>query len=115
MLAIGSICGVTRSMIGMNWMNCGLQLVAEEAVDLDRMVGVGRVDGAQDVDVHTVVVQAPPAAHHVVERALAALVDAVGVVQRLRAVDAQADQDLVLLEESGTSSSSSLVPLVWMV
>ncbi len=77
----------------------GLQLVAEEAIDLDRMIGVRGVDRAQDVDVDAVPVQALPAAHHVVERALAAFVDAVGVVHLARAVDAQADEDLVLLEE----------------
>ena len=40
-----------------------------------------------------------PAAHHLVERSLAALVDAIGVVQLARAVDAQADEELVRLEE----------------
>ena len=63
------------------------------------MVAVRGVDRAQDVDVHAVPVQTPPAAHHIVERSLAALVHAIGVVQLARAVHAQADEDLVLLEE----------------
>ena len=42
--------------------------------------------------------QSPPA-HDVVERALAALVDPIGVVQFARPVHAQSHEDLVLLEE----------------
>ena len=78
-----------------------LQLVAKEAVHLERVVGVGGVDGAQDVDVDIVPAQAVPAADHVVEAAPALLVDAVGVVHGARAVDAEADQVVVLLEERG--------------
>ena len=52
--------------MGMNWM-LGLQLVAEEAIDLGRLVGIRRVDCAQDVDVHAVPVQAVPSAHDIVE------------------------------------------------
>src|SRR5208337_784161 len=56
---------------------------------------------AEDVDVDVVRAQAVPAADHVVEAAFALLVDAVRVVQLARPVDAQADQVVVLLEESG--------------
>ena len=77
----------------------GAQLVAEEAIDGAAVVLVGGVDRAQDVEVDLVLAQVPPAAHHQVEGALAAAVDAVGVVQLARAVDAQADQEVVLLEE----------------
>ncbi len=75
------------------------QLVAEEAVHRAAVLLVGGVDGAQDVEVDLVLAQEAPAAHHQVEGALAAAVDAVGVVQLARAVDAQADQEVVLLEE----------------
>ena len=63
------------------------------------MVLVGGVDRAQDVEVDVVLAQVPPAAHHQVERALPAAVDAVGVVQLARTVDAQAHEEVVLLEE----------------
>ena len=49
----------------------------------------------------TLCAQAVPAADHVVEAAFALLVDAVRVVQLARPVNAQADQVVVLLEESG--------------
>ena len=61
-------------------MNCVSDLVAEEAVDLERVVGVGGVHRAQDVDVDAVRLQHLPAAHHAVEGALPALVDAIRVV-----------------------------------
>ena len=77
----------------------GFQLVAKEAIDLERMAGVRGVDRAEDVDVHPCRLSSLPAAHDVVERALAALVDAIGVVHLARPVDAQADEELVRLEE----------------
>ena len=60
---------------------------------------VGRVHRAEDVDVHLVLTQMPPAAHHAVERALPAAVAPIGVVEIARAVNAQADEEVVLLEE----------------
>ena len=75
------------------------QLVAEEAIDVAPVVLVGGVDGAQDVEVDLVLAEMTPAVHHPVERALAAPVDAIGVVQFPRAVHAQADEEVVLLEE----------------
>ena len=76
-----------------------VQFIAEEAIDLERMVRIGGVDRAEDIDVDLVLAQAVPAAHHVVEAALVPLVDAVGIVQMPRTVDADADEVVVLLEE----------------
>ena len=45
----------------------GLHLVADEPTDLGRLVGIRRVHRAQDIDVHTVPVQAVPSAHDIVE------------------------------------------------
>jgi hypothetical protein len=53
-------------------------------------------------------------AHHLVKGRLPALVDAVGVVHRLRPVDADADQKMCCLKKAAQASSSS-VPLVWIV
>jgi hypothetical protein len=77
----------------------GLQLVAEEVIDVERVIRVRGVDRAQNVDVHAMRVQAPPAAHHFVERPSPALVHAIGIVQILRAVHGETDEHLVLLEE----------------
>jgi len=77
----------------------GAQLVAEEAVHLDRVVAVRGVDGAQDIDIHPVRPQELPPAPHLVERARAALVDPIGVVHRLRAIHAEAHKKAVFLEE----------------
>ena len=60
---------------------------------------VGRIHGAQDVELHLVAAQRFPAAHHLLEGAVAAAVDAVGVVDLLRPVHAQADQEAVRLEK----------------
>jgi hypothetical protein len=76
-----------------------LQFVAEEAIDLQRMVRVGRVDRTQDVGVDLVLLEAIPAADYVVEAAHAAFRDAIGVMHCARPVDADADEIVVLLEE----------------
>src|SRR5258708_11174902 len=60
---------------------------------------IGGVDGAQYVEIDSEQVQVPPAAHHLIESALLAAVDPVGVVELARAVDAQADEEIVFLEE----------------
>ena len=86
-------------MIGMNWTNRAPQLVAEEAVDLAAVVGVGGVDGGQRVPLDARRAQVLEPAHHLVEGALAALVHAVGVVQLARPVDRDPDEEVVLLEE----------------
>ena len=75
------------------------ELVAEEAVDLGAAVGVAVVDGAEDVELDAVLDELAPAAHHLVEAALAALVDAVGVVDLARPVDREPDEEVVLLQE----------------
>ena len=77
----------------------GPELVPEEAVDIVWMVAVGRVHGAEDVDVDAVLLEQTPASNHAIERALAAFVHAIGVVQRARSVDAQPDEIPVRLEE----------------
>jgi len=59
------------------------------------------MDRAKDIDVHCAAAQRFPALHDPRERALPALVHAVGVVERLRSVHAQADEEVVLPEEGG--------------
>ncbi len=75
------------------------ELVAQEAVDGPPVRLVGRVHRAQDVEVDPVPAQGPPALHDAVEGAPPAAVDPVGVVHLAGAVDAQADEERVLLEE----------------
>ncbi len=75
------------------------QVVAEEPIDVASVALVGRVDRAQDVELHPVAAQQPPPVHHLVPGALRPPVDTVGVVQLLGAVDAEADEEVVLGEE----------------
>ena len=63
------------------------------------MVLVGGVDRGEGVPLHAVLAQLREPAHDLVERGLAGLVAAVGVVQLARAVDAEADEEAVLGEE----------------
>jgi hypothetical protein len=74
-----------------------LHLVAKEAVDLEGVLGVRGVDGAEDVDVDVVIDQVAIAGHDSIEGAATLLVDAVGVVQFSRSVDGEADEKVVLL------------------
>jgi hypothetical protein len=76
-------------------------LVPEEAVDLASVVGVGGVDRRQGVPLDPGFLKEGEPTHDLVERTRAALVDAVGVVELLRAVDREPDQEVVLFEEGG--------------
>ena len=80
-------------------MKRGAALVAQEAVDLAAVVAVRGVDGRERVPLDARRLQELEAADHLVERAAAALVDPVGVVQLARPVDRDPDQEVVLLEE----------------
>src|SRR5580704_4173924 len=77
----------------------GLHFVAKESIDIERMLGIGGVNGAKDIDIHLVLAQQPVALHDVTETADAALIDAVGIVHGLRTIDAQADQHVMQFEE----------------
>ena len=74
-------------------------LVAQEPVDLQRVVAIEPVDGGQDVVLDLVLLEQPQAAHDVIEGGLAALVDAVAVVERARPVDGDPDEVPVLGQE----------------
>ncbi len=58
------------------------------------------MDGGQGVELDSVSLQHLEAGHHAVERGPGALVDAVGVVQMSGAVDADADENVVLAQEA---------------
>ena len=91
-----------RSTTGMNCIQVGADLVAQEAVDFQRIVGVDAVDGGQDVVLDAMLLQQAQAAHHLVEGGRAALVHAVDVVQFARAIDADADEEVVFLVRTRT-------------
>ena len=76
-----------------------VHLVPKEPIDGAAMVFVGGVDRAKNVEVDSVLVEEPPAVHHLVEGAFFAAIDPVLVVEFARTVDAQADQKIVLLEK----------------
>src|SRR5579871_4222766 len=77
----------------------GAQLVAEKAINVPAMLFVGGVDRAEDVKVDIMIAQGPPTLHHQIEGALPAPVATIRVMQFARPVHAQADQEVVLLEE----------------
>ncbi len=74
-------------------------LVAQKTIDGDRMIGVGVVQSSQRIVLDAMLLQLAQPVHHPVEGRLMAFVDAVSVVHRLRPVDADADEEVMLLEE----------------
>ena len=95
----------------MNWRNSGPQVVPKEAVNLQRMIGVRSVQRAEDIHVNAMLRQYIPSAYHLVEAALSAVMDPIGVVHLPRPIDAQADKERMALEEAHQASSSN-VPFV---
>ena len=75
-------------------------LIAQEAIDLQRMGGIGRVDGGEDVKLNPVLLQEVQALHHPIEGGAATLVNPVAVVYLTRAIDADADEEIVGAEEA---------------
>ena len=75
-------------------------MVAEEPVNLQTVIAVRRMDGAENIDVDLVPRKAGPRAHDLIEGAAPTLRDAVGVVHGLWTIDAQADQETMRLEEA---------------
>ncbi len=78
----------------------GAEVVTEEAVHLEPVISVGGMDGTQDVEIDGMRLQEAEPAHHPVEGTGAALVEAVGVMERLGSVETDAHQETVLLEEA---------------
>src|SRR5580692_5419617 len=76
-----------------------LQFISKETIDRAAVVLVCGVNSAQDVEVDPVLTQLPPAPHHLIESALLAAVHTVSIVKLAGAVDAEADQEIVLLEK----------------
>ena len=83
------------------------ELVAEVAIHLERVVGVGRVHRAQHVEVDAVLLQRRAARITSSNVGRPPLVDAVRVVQRPRAVNAETDEEVVLARGTRTTASSS--------
>ena len=75
------------------------ELVPEKPVDVQRMIGVFRVDRAEDVEFHLVFLEQSGSRQDPIEGPMASLVFAVDVVKLLGAIEAQADQKVVLVKE----------------
>ncbi len=73
----------------------------EEAVDFEGLFGGFAVEAGECVEADLAGLEGCDAAHDFVEGGGAFLVDAVGVVEVAGAVDADADEEVVLLEEVG--------------
>src|ERR1017187_9960329 len=76
-----------------------LKNVAKVPVNLQWMLHICRMDCTKNVELDSVLLEQFPALHHLVERPLAAFVDAVGVVQFFRPIHTQPDKKAVFLEE----------------
>ncbi len=76
------------------------QLAAQETVDVERPRRIESIDAGQRVERHAEALQHLRGRVHLVERRLAALGDPVVIVDVLRAVDGEAHQETMLLEEA---------------
>ncbi len=79
----------------------GIELVAQEAIDVERLPRVQPMHAGQRVECHAGPAQQVGGGHHLVEGRRTALVDTKAVVQFTRPVDAQPDQKAVLFQEAG--------------
>ncbi len=77
----------------------GSDLVAQKAVELQRLFRVGRVDGREDVEGDRVLFEQGEPRHHALEGRCAPFVDAIRVVHRARPVQAEANQEIMCLEK----------------
>ena len=68
-------------------------------IDIERVVGIEVVDDTHHVPLHAVLLQQLYATHHLVEGGLSATRTAVFIVKLLGAVDGEADEPVVLVEE----------------
>ena len=76
-----------------------LELIPEEPVDLQGMVGILSVDRAEDVELHLVFLEQPGSPHDPVKGSMASLVFPVKVVKLFGTIQAEADQEFVLVEK----------------
>ncbi len=74
-------------------------LVAQEAVHLQGVIGIGGVDSGQDVELHLVLLQESCGTQHLVECRSASFIHAIGIVHGLRAIQTQPNQEVVLAEK----------------
>ena len=82
--------------------------LAEEAVKILGPADIGLAQDAQNVELDSVALQQLDRLHDPSPRALAAPVEAAGVVDRLRAVQTDADQKVLRLSVSHQRSSSNV-------
>jgi hypothetical protein len=75
------------------------QLVTEKAIQFQWIILIGRVNRAENIVLHTMLRQQPPAAHHLRKAARPALVHAIGIMQLSRPINANANEKIVLLKE----------------
>ncbi len=74
--------------------------VAQEIVDADRVFGIAPLDGGQGIEIHAVFFQYVQTGHDPSKRPASALVGSVAVVQFFGSVDADPDQEIVLVKKS---------------
>ena len=77
------------------------EFISEITIDLKAVVFVSSVDRAQDIGVNIGVTQVFPSTNHHRVSSMPATVEAVGVMEVFRAIDGDADEKIVLFEETG--------------
>lgn len=77
-----------------------MELITEEAVDLQGIPGVSRIDRTQDIEFDLVFLKQPCRLHDPIERPVAGPVFPVKIVQLPRSVDTQADEEVMVVEEA---------------
>lgn len=80
-------------------LNVAATYFLEEMIETERVGGRGIVHYRHGVPLHAVAVQQPDALHHLLPRAAPRTAAAVAVVEPLRAVDREADEEIVLMEK----------------
>src|SRR3974377_714364 len=77
----------------------GVELISQEAIDIERTRGVETVHAGECVKPHTESAQQLRRSHHLVECRRTTLVNAVMIMQFPRSIDAQTYEEPMLLEE----------------
>ena len=73
--------------------------IPQEAVHLQGVIGIGRVDSRQDIKLHLVFLQETCGTQHLVEGRCAAFIHPVDIVHGLGAIQTQPDEEVVLAEK----------------
>jgi hypothetical protein len=75
------------------------KFIPEEPVEVERMIGVFRVDRAEDVEFHAILLKKPGSLQDPAKGPMASPVFPIQIMKLLGTIEAQADQKVVLMKE----------------